>query len=376
MPDRIKSLGIPWWLARLIGVNVLLFASLVCLLELFFGRWIKNSPVTAVPEIARTAGLRFDFRTHGFTGEDVLVSFERDQDGLRGRSPDKAKPLILVLGGSTGIEQNVPLESTWAETLEAQLSSVGLDYDVANASVSGHTLFGNQYSIQHWLSRLPLRPALLVIYYGHNDAVYTFNGEGPAGRDYSAAASFDLKEQFLRRSALLMLYRELVGNYRAIVKGNSHLYDYKPAALPLESEGATSYKIPRMSDAAKNPKLVRKSIDLLYRQIKKSYPETPAVFVAQSNPNCLYLSGSRYVSRGGPRGVCSSLGALHNFVQDYLSQVNDQLFYFIPLYLENPYDRFGASDAIHTNSTGAVAVGRALAPHITSILLSRDKVAP
>ena len=376
MPDRMRSLGIPLGLARLVGVNVLLFASLVCLLELLFGRCIKNSPVTAVPEIARTAGRRFDFRTHGLTGEDVFVSFERDQDGLRGRSADKARPLILVLGGSTGIEQNVPLESTWAETLEALLSSAGLDYDVANASVSGHTLFGNQYSIQYWLSRLPIRPALLVIYYGHNDAVYTFNGDGPAGRDYSAAPSFDLKEQFLRRSALLMLYRELVGNYRAIVKGNSHLYGYKPSTLPLESKGMASYKIPRMSDAAKNPNLVREAINLLYRQIKKSYPKTPVALIAQSNPNCRYLSVDRYVARGGPNGVCSNLGALHNFVQEYLSQVNDPLFYFVPLYLENPYDRFGASDAIHTNSTGAVAVGRALAPHIISILLSRGKVAP
>lgn len=355
------------------ALNLLFLSFLVGLLEVVFGRWFRNTPTTAIPEIARTAGRSYKFRTFGLTGEDVEVVFERDNDGLRGRSANGDKPLILVLGGSTGVEQNVPLSRTWPETLESLLKNQGHEYDVVNASVSGHTLFGNQYSIANWLSKIPLKPKLIIIYYGHNDAVYTMNGIGPAGRDFSQADWFDLKEHLLRKSAMLMLYREVLGNYQALVKGNSHLYNYRPAPLPSRSEGFPIYVVPSFLSSVRDLSLVEKAVSGIYFQLKESYPLTPVVFVAQSNPNCRFLSDNEYLSRSGRNDACEKLASLHVFVRNYLAKKNDADVFFIPLYLENPYDRYGASDSIHTNSKGSIAIANALAPYILEVVPQLQK---
>lgn len=353
---------------KIAALNLIFLSFLVGLLEFVFGRWFRNAPTTAVPEIARTAGRSYKFRTFGLTGEDVEVVFERDNDGLRGRSANGDQSVILVLGGSTGVEQNVPLSRTWPETLESLLKTHGHEYDVVNASVSGHTLFGNQYSIANWLSKISIDPKLVIIYYGHNDAVYTMNGIGPAGRDFSRADWFDIKEHLLRKSAMLMLYREILGNYQAIVKGNSHLYAYRPALLPGRSEGLPVYRVPSFLSSARNPSLAEKAVSNIYDQLKKSYPSTPVVFVAQSNPNCRFLSDNEYLSRSGRNDTCEKLASLHGFVRDYLVKKDDSGILFVPLYLKNPYDRYGASDEIHTNSRGSIAIANALAPEILKVL--------
>lgn len=365
----------PSLLLKAIGFNLVFLAILIGLLELLFGRWLRNAPTTAIPEIARTAGRSFKFRTFGLTGEDVEVVFERDRDGFRGRSETSGKPVVLVLGGSTGIEQNVPLPLTWSETLESLLAINGHEYDFVNASVSGHTLFGNQYAIENWISKVPLTPQIIVIYYGHNDAVYTMSGIGPAGRDFSKVQWSDFKENLLRKSAMAMLYRESLGNYQAIVKGNSHLYDYRPASLPSRSEGLPAYEVPAFTSAAAVPSLAEKAVSGIYFQIKESYPATPMVFVAQSNPNCRFLSYTKYLSRSGPNETCEKLASLHMFVRDYLVDKADSNAFLIPLFLKNPYDRYGSSDSIHTNSTGSVAIGKALLPDFLNLLATPQKVA-
>lgn len=193
-------------LLHMLATNILILTLFLLILELLFGRWLKQDPITAVPEIARTAGKKFSFRTGGITGEDVLVDFARDHYGLRGmESTDK--PIALVLGGSTGIEQNIPMELTWAERVEHQLQAYGINLEVANASVSGHTLFGNAYAVNQWLSSIPVNPSVFIVYYGHNDSVYTLAGIPPQGRDFTGGNGFNLGQYISSNSAIFILAR-------------------------------------------------------------------------------------------------------------------------------------------------------------------------
>ena len=252
---------------RLVATNLLVLTVSVLVLELIFGRWLKQDPITAIPEIARTAGRKMSYRTGGVTGEDVVVDFYRDQFGLRGLE-SRNKTLALVLGGSTGIEQNVPLALTWAERVESQLQASGINLEIANASVSGHTLFGNAYAVDQWLSKIPINPSIFIVYYGHNDAVYTLDGIPPAGRDFSSGNGFDLVQYIKVNSAILTLARELNGNYQSLVTGNRYLYDYKPAALPSAAK-STGLSVPEISDIAKG-QLYKSAISNTIRSFEKT----------------------------------------------------------------------------------------------------------
>lgn len=355
-------------LLYVLTTNVLILTIAFLILEVLFGRWLKQDPVTAIPEIARTAGKKFSFRTGGVTGEDVLVDFSRDHYGLRGLE-STGRPLALILGGSTGIEQNVPLALTWAERVESHLQASGIDLEIANASISGHTLFGNAFAVDQWLSRIPVSPSVFVVYYGHNDAVYTLAGIPPQGRDFSGANGFDLGQYINANSAMLILVRELKGNYQSLVTGNRHLYDFKPSPLPNKT-ATKALQVPLISEVAVGT-LYQSALANVIRSFEKNYSGKTVIFVAQSNPSCTFSSPNLYFTQDGARNsLCERLAAFHNYVSDAIKELGIKrttrnAYRYIPLYLQNPYDRDGASDYIHTNSRGSFGI----ANHLTPLLI-------
>ncbi|PVX72232.1 acyl-CoA thioesterase-1 [Paraburkholderia unamae] len=80
-----------------------------------------------------------------------------------------ARPTLAVLGDSLSAEYGLPRDSGWVALLRQRLASERIDYNVANASISGDTTSGG-------LARLPLvmqrmKPAVVVIELGANDAL-------------------------------------------------------------------------------------------------------------------------------------------------------------------------------------------------------------
>jgi acyl-CoA thioesterase-1 len=81
----------------------------------------------------------------------------------------EAAPAILVWGDSLSAAYGIPLESGWAQLLQARLREQGYPHRVVNGSVSGETTAGG-------LSRLPAalkqhRPAVVVLELGGNDGL-------------------------------------------------------------------------------------------------------------------------------------------------------------------------------------------------------------
>ncbi len=80
-----------------------------------------------------------------------------------------AKPNIVVLGDSLSAEYGLPRDTGWVALLRQRLASERIDYNVANASISGDTTSGG-------LTRLPLvmqrmKPSIVIIELGANDAL-------------------------------------------------------------------------------------------------------------------------------------------------------------------------------------------------------------
>ena len=79
------------------------------------------------------------------------------------------KPVIVVLGDSISAEYGLPRDTGWVALMRRRLADERIDYNVANASISGDTTSGG-------LARLPalmqrLKPSVLIVELGANDAL-------------------------------------------------------------------------------------------------------------------------------------------------------------------------------------------------------------
>ena len=91
----------------------------------------------------------------------------RAADAANTTVPDK--PVIVVLGDSISAEYGLPRDTGWVALMRRRLADERIDYNVANASISGDTTSGG-------LARLPalmqrLKPAILIVELGANDAL-------------------------------------------------------------------------------------------------------------------------------------------------------------------------------------------------------------
>lgn len=82
-------------------------------------------------------------------------------------APDK--PVIVVLGDSISAEYGLPRDTGWVALMRQRLADERIDYNVANASISGDTTSGG-------LARLPalmqrLKPSVVIVELGANDAL-------------------------------------------------------------------------------------------------------------------------------------------------------------------------------------------------------------
>ncbi|WP_090533086.1 arylesterase [Paraburkholderia sartisoli] len=84
-------------------------------------------------------------------------------------APTSGKPVIVVLGDSISAEYGLPRDTGWVALMRQRLADERIDYNVANASISGDTTSGG-------LARLPalmqrLKPSVVIVELGANDAL-------------------------------------------------------------------------------------------------------------------------------------------------------------------------------------------------------------
>ncbi|WP_229013712.1 arylesterase [Paraburkholderia gardini] len=87
----------------------------------------------------------------------------------RAAASASGKPVIVVLGDSISAEYGLPRDTGWVALMRRRLADERIDYNVANASISGDTTSGG-------LARLPalmqrLKPSVVIVELGANDAL-------------------------------------------------------------------------------------------------------------------------------------------------------------------------------------------------------------
>jgi acyl-CoA thioesterase-1 len=86
-----------------------------------------------------------------------------------GANVQQSKPTIVVLGDSISAEYGLPRDTGWVSLMRQRLSSERIDYNVANASISGDTTSGGRARLPALMQRL--KPAIVIVELGANDAL-------------------------------------------------------------------------------------------------------------------------------------------------------------------------------------------------------------
>jgi acyl-CoA thioesterase I len=81
----------------------------------------------------------------------------------------QSKPTIVVLGDSISAEYGLPRDSGWVALMRQRLATERIDYNVANASISGDTTSGGRARLPALMERL--KPAIVIVELGANDAL-------------------------------------------------------------------------------------------------------------------------------------------------------------------------------------------------------------
>ena len=149
--------------ARVVGINLIIALVGVIVIELALGRWFAPYHPPSGFIFGQTFTLEQKFyQPHG------IVTYVRDEYGLRG--PEKAveKIELASVGGSTTDQTIISEGETWQDVIFAQTG-----IRITNAGDEGISSTGHVVALVEWLHRIPnFRPRFYLHYIGLNDAAF------------------------------------------------------------------------------------------------------------------------------------------------------------------------------------------------------------
>ena len=208
-----------WRIVKILGVNFLILAVGIVLIELIFGDWFTNKQMNFL-NIPRNVSISFDLEGLYNSGDSV-ATYIRDQYGFRSFYPSPEKINILTVGGSTTDQRYVTEGKTWQDVLANNFKSEGKTVYVVNAGVDGQTTVGHIKDLEWWFPYITgLHPKYILYYVGINEL---FIPELTEYDDlYNKKYRPTLWDKICDRSALFYLYRTMSGTYKAYKAGLAH----------------------------------------------------------------------------------------------------------------------------------------------------------
>ena len=201
---------------KLLAVNTALLFAGILILEIALGEWFNAGRLNRL-NIHKDREFRYDVSTL-YEDPEPVITYSRDQHGLRGSHSTPGEIDILTVGGSTTEQRLIRDGATWQDVLQEQFQQTGASVIIANAGVDGQSTYGHIKNFKWWFGDIPdLAPEYFLFYLGIND----FHKE--AGDKYDVLLEdFNLGQSIKDNSALWHLFRTLRGTYFARVKKLTH----------------------------------------------------------------------------------------------------------------------------------------------------------
>lgn len=215
--DRLRA-----W-AKVLGVNLIVALVGVILLELTLGRWFAPYHPPSGSIFRRTFKLEQRYyEPHG------VITYVRDEYGLRGPEKDLSKIEVVTVGGSTTDQILISEGETWQDVIHA-LTGIG----ITNAGDEGISSTGHVVALVEWLHRIPnFHPRFYLHYIGLNDAAFAYLWTLPGSKGFAETQIADQENRralhrFIRgRSALVQGFIAL----KSWLSGPPAIFSAQPAS--------------------------------------------------------------------------------------------------------------------------------------------------
>lgn len=344
-----------------LSLGLVLISTLVALffIEVALRTFVKNEGWDATREANILRNFEFNYNVSSLYKSDTpVVSYVRNEFGLRDNCASTEKIKILTVGGSTTDQRDVPFESTYQQVLQDRLTTeFGSFGCVTNAGVDGHSTWGHIFSFEKWFPLIPnLSPSFVVLYVGVNDADFQRSYEPVAGSDVIGSNGIRARLKKLEiGQRLLPLYRytkQLKEKLRYAYAGHAR----RPYALD-------DYTVSILSESTET--LVRKNTEAFrgrFKRLLEQVKELGANPICVSQPHRFVLNkggtdyGVENVFGGGFSGIDydQSIRAINSVILDLCGE------YFVDLYNFEFYNG-DFYDGVHTTGAGSRRIGNAIA---------------
>jgi lysophospholipase L1-like esterase len=201
---------------KTLAVNAALLFIGILILELTLGEWFNSGHLNRL-NIQKKRVYRYDVSAL-YADPEPIITYSRDQHGLRGSHSTPDNIDLLTVGGSTTEQRLIRDGATWQDALQQQFEQTGVSIVVSNAGVDGQSTYGHIKNFEWWFNDIPgLAPDYMLFYVGIND----FHKE--AGDEYDdLLGEFNLGQSIKDNSAIWYLVRTIRGAYFARVKKLVH----------------------------------------------------------------------------------------------------------------------------------------------------------
>ena len=153
---------------KLFAFNTFLLILLFLIIEIVFGNWFKPNNLNQL-NIIRSREIHYNIENL-YSSDNNMITYTRDEWGLRGNYPSVDSIDILTIGGSTTDQRYIPDGFTFQDILQNELQSQGKNVYVVNAGIDGQSTFGNIKNFDWWFPHIPdLSVDYYLFYIGDND---------------------------------------------------------------------------------------------------------------------------------------------------------------------------------------------------------------
>ncbi len=371
----------------LIGVNLVVFFSLVITIDLFLGDWIKSKPnVSKVPAALWNKNTTYDVSELYGSKEKIYTNYTRDEKGYRGLKGQTSKLQILTIGGSTTDQRFLSDLETWQSFLEKSLPN---NFNVINGGVEGQTTYGHLFSIKHWHSQelSSYKIPLIIFYLGVNDTRLLNQGsQGLVEYDnlYQGKSLLHKIRIALSRNSFLYarirniknrIFNLTGANKDGIVWAGNYL------GSTLLSDPGIFYNIPDPQNKSGYNYYIQLVKDLVL-ETRKFFPNSKILIVQQTNAICRFVNeksvwnlhpdNSKHVPDSTleeGENYCIDVGQVFMAQDRAISDMKPSIRpLVVKFYLQDILDDDSIYDFIHHNQKGSKQISEALIPIVKKIL--------
>ena len=212
---------------KILLINILIFITLIFLVEIFFGYWFDKDNLGPYMREHRMKKNLYQLKTDE---KNYNYTYKRNYYGFRGEELNLNEIKIILIGGSTADERYKPEEFTIVGLLNKKLRENDINFKIVNAGIEGQSTVGHISNFKFWFPKLKnFSPEYIIFYVGINDSLKNIkninNYDSSDGWILNPSSSDSFNDNIKSRSIIYDYIRKIKHKYYSGNEAKRIIYD-------------------------------------------------------------------------------------------------------------------------------------------------------